>query len=212
MPDQSFTFSVEAQRFRSLDSGRFISEREVRDAVDRVADLASRQMGEAAARFRTGQIGAAEWIAESQRIVKHSQIASALAAYGGRSRMDQSKWGLVGQQIRVQYAYLNRMADDVLSGRQRMNGRLDARARQYGQAARSLYENIRRRESAAAGFAYERNVLHPADHCAQCVEQSVRGLVPMGSLVPIGRRTCRSQCRCTLAFSRTAVNVQGEAA
>lgn len=205
MPDQSFTFDSVSRRFRALDSGRFISEREVRDAVDRTADLASRQMGEAAARFRTGQIGAAEWIAQSQQIVKDSQIASALAAYGGRLRMDQGKWGLVGQQIRVQYAYLNRMADDMLSGRQRMNGRLDARARQYGQASRSLYENIRRRESAAAGLSFERNILHPADHCAQCVSQSARGLVPLGSLVPIGQRTCRSQCRCTLSFSRSAV-------
>ena len=73
----------------------------------------------------------------------------------------------------------------------------------YGQASRTLYENIRRRESSDAGFRFERNVLHPADHCDQCVNQSALGTVPIGSLVPIGRRTCRSNCRCTLSYSKT---------
>ena len=197
-----FGWSQESQRFRDLESGRYISERQVRDFVDNIADLASRRMGEATAQYRAGQITVAEWQATMMETIKASQIASALAAYGGRDQMNASRWGLVGQQIRTQYAYLARFTDDVLSGRQRMNGRMDARARQYGQGARSLYENIRRRESTAAGFRFERNELHPADHCDQCVNQTALGAVPIGTLVPIGRRTCRSNCRCTLVYSR----------
>lgn len=203
MPDQQFGWSVSSQRFRDLSTGQYVSERQVRDGVDRLADLASRRMGEVTARYRTGEINVAVWQSEMRSLIKQSQIAGALSAYGGRAQMDASRWGTVGQQIRVQYAYLSRFTDDVLAGRQRLNGRMDARARQYGQGSRSLYENIRRRESAAAGFAYERNELHPADHCDQCVNQSRLGAVPIGSLVPIGRRTCRSMCRCTLVYSRT---------
>lgn len=191
-----------SQRFRDLESGRYVSERAVRDGVDRMADLVSRRMGEVTARYRTGEITATVWQSEMRSLIKQSQIAGALAAYGGRGQMDASRWGVVGQQVRVQYAYLARFTDDVLAGRQRMNGRMDARARQYGQASRTLYENIRRRESGDAGFRYERNELHPADHCEQCVNQTALGTVPIGSLVPIGRRTCRSQCRCTLVYSR----------
>lgn len=210
MADQSFTFDRASQRYRDLRTGRFLPAREVRDAVDRLADLASRRLGESAARFRAGQITVSQWIAESQQLVKQSQIAAALAAYGGRSNMNAAQWGLVGQQIRVQYAYLRRMADDVLSGRQRLNGRLDARSRQYGQAARVIFEAIRARESGSAGLAWERNVRHASESCAQCRAQSAAGWVPRGTLVPVGSRTCRSSCRCTI--ERSATRPMSEAA
>lgn len=204
MPDQTYTWSRESQRFRSLETGRYVSERDIRDLVDKVADLASRRMGDAAARFRAGQIDVGTWIAESQAIIKDSQIAAALLAYGGRAQMGPSEWGRVGQQIKTQYAYLNRMAADVLDGKQRMNGRLDARARQYGQAARSLYENTRRQQSAQAGLSFERNVRHSSEGCAGCVAASNAGWVPIGTLPPIGSRSpCRQGCRCTLAYSRS---------
>lgn len=205
MADLLYGWSNESQRFRDLRTGRYISERAVRDFVDNIADLASQQLGTLSSQYRAGQITLTVWQAESRAIIKASQIASALAAYGGRGQMTPARWGVVGQQIRTQYAYLTRFADDVLSGRQRQNGRMDARARQYGQASRSLYENIRRRESAAAGLQYERNIRHAVESCGQCVNQSSQGWVPIGTLVPVGQRTCRSSCRCTLAYSRTAV-------
>lgn len=204
MPDQQFAYSTGAMRFRDLTTGRWISEREVRDAVDRVADLASRRMGDIAARYRTGQIDTAAWITESQRVIKDSQIASALAAYGGRQQMTPQTWGATGAEIKRQYLYLNRMADDVLSGRQPMNGRLDARARQYGQSARATYENSRRRvANAAPALYFERNHLHASESCDQCRSQSARGPVPIGSLVPVGQRSCRSSCRCTISYSQS---------
>lgn len=200
----AFTWDRSSRRFRDLSTGRFVGEREIRDAVDRTADLASRRMGEAAARFRAGTITATEWQAEHLTLVKQSQIAAALAAYGGRDQMTPARWGTVGQQIRVQYQYARLMLADVLDGRQRLNGRLDARARQYGQASRALYENIRRREAASdGGLAFEENHLHASESCDQCRAQSASGRVPIGTLVPIGMRTCRASCRCTLSYHRT---------
>lgn len=202
MPDQMFGYSKESQRFRDLESGRFVGERAVRDAVDRVADLASRRMGELTARFRAGEITAVAWQSGLLETIKSGQVAAALAAYGGRGAMTPERWGTVGQLIRTEYAYLRQFTADVLEGRQRWNGRMDARARLYGQAARRNYEAIRRRESASAGLQYERNVLHPADHCQQCQNQTALGPVPIGTLIPVGMRTCRSGCKCTLSFSR----------
>lgn len=205
MTDLLYGWDSASQRFRDLSTGRFISERSVRDFVDNIADAASQQLGDLAARYRTGQITMTIWQAESRAVIKSSQIASALAAYGGRGQMTPARWGVVGQQIRTQYAYLTRFADDVLSGRQRLNGRMDARARMYGQASRTLYENIRRRESAASGQQFERNIRHAVESCGQCVNQSSLGWQPIGTLVPVGQRSCRSSCRCTLAYSRTMV-------
>jgi hypothetical protein len=192
-----------SMRFRDLSTGKYISERMVRDYVDNIADLASREMGDLAARYRSGQITFAAWQSESMQVIKSSQIASALAAYGGRDQMNATRWGTVGQQIRIQYQYLRQFGADILSGRQRLNGRLDSRSRLYGQAVRQTYTDIRRRESAANGMLWEKNVLGAAEHCAECVAQAARGWVPIGTLIPPGRRTCRGNCRCSLAHSRT---------
>lgn len=209
MPDQSYTYDRNSGRFRSLETGRYVSERRIRDAVDAVADLASRRMGEAAARYRAGQITISDFQAAMLQAIKDSQIASALLAYGGRQQMDPSRWGLVGQQIRVQYQYARQMTADVLDGRQRLNGRLDGRARQYGQASRSLYENIRRQQARIdPAVQYEANHLHASESCAQCKAQSAQGRVPIGTLVPVGKRTCRSSCRCTLSYHRSAVDAE----
>lgn len=203
MPDQSYGFDRASRRFRDVTTGRWVSEREVRDGVDRVADLASRRLGDSAARYRAGQITIGQFQAETMQTIKDSQVAAALAAYGGRREMTPQRWGLVGAQIKVQYQYARGMVADILDGRQRLNGRLDARSRQYGQAARSLYENIRRRESAEAGMLLERNHLHASESCDQCRAMSAAGVVPIGTLIPIGQRTCRSSCRCTLSYSRS---------
>ncbi len=178
-------------------------ERMVRDGVDRLADLASRRMGEAAARYRAGELTAGQFQAEMMVTIKESQVAAALAAHGGRAQMDPAKWGYVGYRVREQFSYARRMIDDVLAGRQRLNGRLDARSRLYGQAARAAYENARRREGAASGFLFERNVLHASESCRGCLNASAAGTVSIGTLPPIGSRQCRSSCRCTLAYSRT---------
>jgi hypothetical protein len=201
--DVQFGYDRGSQRYRDLSTGRWVSERSVRDAVDRTADHASRLMGDAAARFRAGTIDAGQWLAESMQTIKDANVAAALVAYGGRSQMTPERNGFVGSQVKIQYQYARQMVGDVLDGRQRLNGRLDSRARMYGQAARQTYTDIRRRESARNGMSFERNHLGAAEHCASCVGETARGWVPIGSLIPPGRRTCRASCRCSLAYAET---------
>lgn len=198
-----YAFDDRSMRYRDRSSGRFISEREVRDAVDAVVELSSERMGSLAASFRAGTIDAGEFLNGMLAEIKSAHIAAALAAYGGREQMTQVRWGTVGQQIRQQYAYARQMVADVLDGKQRMNGRLDARAKQYASAARTTYENTRRREMARLGMSWEKNLLHASESCGQCLAESGLGWVPIGTLAPVGSRTCRSACRCTLAFSAT---------
>lgn len=211
MAGDYFGFDQRSQRFRDLSSGRFVSERAVRDGVDRVADLTSRRLGELTARFRAGEISAVQWQTEMLAQIKQAHIASALAAYGGRDAMTPEKWGYVGWRVREQFAYARRMAEDILSGRQRMNGRLDARARMYGSAVRQTYNSVRARESRAAGLKYERNVLGVAEHCPECRAQTARGVVPIGTLIPPGYRQCRASCRCSLVYMNQPDEARGAA-
>lgn len=72
----------------------------------------------------------------------------------------------------------------------------------YGQQSRVAFERAYNRDQSQRGYRYERNMLHATEHCAVCVEQTGRGWVPIGTLVPIGSRTCRSNDRCTLSYAR----------
>ena len=203
MAEQQFTFDQNSRRFRDVETGKFVSERAVRDGVDRVADLTARRMGELTARYRAGELTIGAWQAELMAEIKSSQIAAALAAYGGRANMSSEKWGFIGYRIREQFQYSRQMVADVLDGRQRINGRLEARARMYGGAARQTYNAVRAGEAQSGGLRYERNVMGAAEHCQGCRDQTAKGQVPRGTLVPPGYRQCRSSCRCHLVYSNT---------
>lgn len=87
--------------------------------------------------------------------------------------------------------------------------RIIARVKQYAQAARGTYETVRGRVAELAGYDEEMRVLHGSDHCSTsgtipgCPSLSGRW-VPIGTLPRIGRAVCRSNCRCTFRYRRTA--------
>jgi hypothetical protein len=185
-------------------AGRFVSQERVRAVIDSIADQASARMAAASERLMAGELSLASWQAEGQAIIKTSMLAASVLAHGGAEQMTFSHYGSTGRAIRDQYDYLRGFADDIASGRQPLNGGLTARAGQYGQAARVAYEREYGRDQQARGYQFERNVLHAAEHCAVCVSESGRGWVPIGSLIPIGGRICRSNDHCTIAYARTA--------
>lgn len=199
----ALTWNEQSGRFVN-ERGQFVSERTVRDVVDAIADHASARMAAASERMLAGELSLASWQAEVQRTLKVAHLATATIAHGGADRMDFSRYGAVGRQIRDEYAYLRTFAEQIASGDQKLNGSLVSRARQYGQAARVTFEREYGRDQRGRGYTGERNVLSAAEHCAQCREQTARGVVPIGSLVPVGQRSCRSQCRCRISYVREA--------
>lgn len=198
-----FLFDAAIGRYRDTDSGRLIPESRVRLAVDQVADLASKRLAALSQRVLTGELRLSEWQLEAMRVVKTANVAAGVIARGGKARMTPSDWGYLGRRIRDEYAYLRGMASDVESGAQVLDGRFPARSRLYGQGARVTFEAVRSRDAAGYGYQQERSVLHPAEHCAGCIGEAARGWVDVGTLIPIGSRTCLSNCRCTIARRRT---------
>lgn len=182
--------------------GRFVSERSVRAVVDAVADHASERMAAASERLLAGEMSLGTWQAEMQRIAKDAHASAAVLAHGGAEQMTPARWGFVGRSIRDEYQFLRDFAEQISDGRQALDGRLVARSRQYGQAARVTFERTFNRDQQIRGYRFERNVLHANESCRGCRAEARRGWVPIGTLVPVGKRTCRSHCRCTLRYSR----------
>jgi hypothetical protein len=196
-----FTYSGRTGRYRDNRTGRFVREQAVREAVDRVADLTSERLADLSRRLIAGHVSLAEWQAQGAQAIKEAHLATAMAAHGGRARMTPADWGRVGQRLRTEYVYLDDFARQIAEARQPMNGRLVARARLYGQAARSTFRAVRDRDARLERGAYlERNVISSKEACAGCREQTRRGWSPLGTLVPPGQRQCRGNCRCRLAY------------
>lgn len=193
-----FTFDPRPGRYRDVESGRFVSAAQVREAVDATADLSAERMADAAARLRSGAITVEQWQAEMYAHVKDVHVAEALAGYGGREQMTPQRWGFVGARVRAEYGYVRNLTSEIIDGRQPLNASLDARVRQYAQAGRVTFETVQAREAAARGQNEERNILHARESCAECRGLAARGWVQRGTLPMVGARTCKNYCRCTI--------------
>lgn len=202
MPDRTF-WDAEAGRYRDV-GGRFITRASVRQALEESLANLQRRTDGLQADLRAGRISLTEWREEMRTTIKQTQMAAGELAVGGRAQMTQSDYGRVGQAVRRQYGYLEAWVEQIKAGLP-FDGRMEARAKQYLQAARGQYVGLEMRAMVARGYDEVRNILHPAEHCAECIAEADRGFVAAGSLIPIGARTCRANDRCTLEFrnSRT---------
>lgn len=199
----ALTFDDASGRFRTT-NGQFISEAAVRSVIDAIADGASARMDDAATRMLAGNLSLAEWQAEMMRTIKLSQVAASTIARGGAARMGFSEYGAAGREIRTQYDFLRAFAQQVADGSQPLNGSLIARARQYGQSARTTFSRAYDRDQRQRGFVAVKNILGAAEHCQECRSLAARGWMPLAAMPPIGSRQCRANDRCRLAYSRSA--------
>lgn len=187
-------------RFRGT-GGQLVSTAKVREVVDDIAEQASERMAVLASRLSRGEISLATFQSDMMREIKLSQSAAAVIAHGGADQMTSRRWGYIGSQVKKQYKFAQGFAEDIASGKQAFTERgLVARARQYGQASRTTFNQVLVRDQVARGYSYARNILHAGESCSECKGQSSKGWMPIEDLVPIGSRTCRAQCRCTVEF------------
>ena len=96
--------------------------------------------------------------------------------------------------------HLRDFAGQVASGAQRIDGRFRQRVKLYVNSARGVYHETRRKVQQTAGKTMEKNVLSGDEHCPGCLDATAAGWQPIGSLPPIGTRTCLSHCRCHWEF------------
>lgn len=195
-----YGWNERASRYVNLDNGRFVSSSVVKGELENVITS-----GQISIEFRTqalldGNITAAEWRAGMLADIKTMHVAAAASARGGWAQMTPTDWGWTGSQIKKQYQYLERFAQDIVSGKQPLNGRLMVRAKLYGQAGRGTFEEMRRRMAYKSGQIKERRVLGHAEHCGGCKKQASLGWQPIGTLDPIGAEECLTNCQCTFEY------------
>lgn len=148
-----------------------------------------------------------EWALRMAGISATSALVAGAFAAGGWSRLDVVR-GDVEEQIASELSYLDAFADDVAGGRVPRDGRFVRRAMLYGAAGWGFYMLLRGREAGRRGYGEEHSILDPgAEHCQECVTEADKGWQPLGSLVPVGDRQCRSGCHCRIEYRNGAGEV-----
>lgn len=150
-----------------------------------------------------------EWAQRMAGLSATSALVAGALAAGGWSRLDVVA-GDIEAHLLSELGYLDAFADDVAQGRVPRDGRFARRAILYAAAGWGLYMLLRGREARRRGYGEEQNVLDPgAEHCQGCVAETDRGWQPIGSLIPVGSRACRSNCRCRMEYRNGAGEVAG---
>jgi hypothetical protein len=191
-----YQYDPRSRRYRNRVTGQYLPAKTVRSAIDQIIDAETVKMRSLAQQLVDGEIALSDWQMQSAALLKSLHVAMGLAATGGLEQTSASDLGYIASQIKKQYSYLNKFAQEIKSGDQVLDGTLVARAGLYTQAGRELYENVVGRAARNAGCTQEKSNLGAADHCSDCVSMAAKGWQPIGTLIPIGSRQCKGNCRC----------------
>jgi hypothetical protein len=113
----SFTYDPR-RRYSSVETGQYVTSKQVRAAVDTVIDGYQADIVAIASKL-TGRGAVAGRVAVADRPGSQSVARGySSAANGGFNNMSQSDYGFVGSLVKKQYAYLRDFAGDIASGKQ----------------------------------------------------------------------------------------------
>lgn len=198
-----YVWNDKLRRYQDVDTGRIVSNQQVRAALDAVILSAKQETRDLSKQLLDGKLTLVEWQEQMAFNLKMQALASAALAKGGWAQMTASDFGRVGAELKKQYAYLQRFALDIQNGKISFDGRILTRADLYTERARGTFEDVRREMARQAGFDRERRVLGIADHCPDCLDAAARGWQEIGTLPAIGDSVCRQHCHCRFEFSHS---------
>jgi hypothetical protein len=214
-----YTWDARLNRYRSRNSGRLVGQQAIQRALDTALDQNVRRARLLAEQERAGEISVGRFEVEMRDVIKTTQLYSAAAAKGGWAQLTPADLGRVGGFTAQQYAFLDQFVNDLRTGLPR-DGRMIDRATQYAEAGRRVYHEVQRDVRRDAGDQFERNVLHPAEHCGECpgltgralggtgellpADAQDEGWVPIGSIPAVGQRQCRQRDRCSTEYRGAA--------
>jgi hypothetical protein len=187
------TFYDKAKGFYRDGKGKEIPYKEVRGAVDKVADDAKERLRGLAEKFNAGKLDLPSWYTQSEQIIRRSLIASGQIGAGGRGQMAPSLNGSLGARVRFHLDKFRQFGLEIERG-EVSDGEILNRAEMYGDATVNLFETVRLAALTEAGFTEARNILSDSAHCTQC--PGIVGWIKIEDYIPPGSRICLTRCRC----------------
>jgi len=200
--ESSWRYDPISGRYRGA-NGRFLSARAVEALVDGRINKLGTELRRFTRMLGDGDITLDQWQASVREALKLVHVQAAIIGNGGRETMGAADWGRIGQRLRMEYAYLQNFANDLLGARVSTAQSL-ARIGLYAQSVRSTYWEGTTIRSEKQGYSLMRRILDgQAEHCQDCLDYAARGVVSIGSLPLPGQRcACRANCRCSVKYFR----------
>lgn len=164
----------------------------------------SRNLGKLTDRMLAGKLSLADWQSRMAASLKDGHITNMLIGRGGKNAATFADYGRVGGVIRSEYRALSQFAEQIKNG-ELSEAQIKARIQLYANSVQRSYWSGRTAAMSDAAYDIERRVLHPAEHCDDCIGYADMGWVPIGSLPEPGSASrCGSNCKCTKEFGKSA--------
>lgn len=195
-----FWWDSTAARYRDA-QGHFVPRILVRKSLDRIAAASGQRMRVMGQQLGKGTVSLTDFHLAMRQEVKTAFINNAAAAKGGYAQLTASDFGRVGNEVKKQYQFIDNFVTELYGGvvKTGTKGFL-SRVQLYFNTARAFFYKMDREVQEIAEMTEERNRLHPAEHCSECLAMSAMGWVPIGTLVPIGERECVGNDRCDMEY------------
>lgn len=194
-------FRWNAKLFRYISpGGLLVSDVNIRQSLQFALAKAEDRTRGVALRLRNREIAISEYAVEMRVIIKDTQLYSSALASGGWAQMTPRLYGAAGRRIRTQYEFLSRTLTQIRTGQMILDGNFIHWSSMYATSAWSTWSAMRSIAARDAGKTIEWNVLGKAEHCRGCLDQTARGRVPIGTLIPVGERPCLSSDQCHLEY------------
>ena len=187
-------------RYRD-ERGRFVASSTVRRELDRYLDNSDPAKALAEA-LRGRQLSLADWEVAFRRHIKNTHLNAIALERGGWANVTPADYGRVGQIVREQYGYLRGFANDIASGKQRLDGTLGVRAKLYTQAGReSFYRSKHANLTTAVDMVG--SVRSARDSCSECISLDGKWFRVGDPAYKLpGQRICMKSCRCYERYGR----------
>jgi hypothetical protein len=201
-PNQAhnFAWDVVTQRYRDARSGQFASQRTVTMLLNRQITVAQKETRSLGQQLLDKKIDVTQWRDATRVQLKVIHATQAAKAVGSFDQMTQVEWGRVGGKLKFQFDRLENLANEVATGKQSLDGRFTQRVNMYAEAGRGTFAATEAETKQDSGKTEYRNILHPAEHCQGCLDETAKGWVRIGGLVPIGQRQCRVNDKCSYEY------------
>ena len=138
---------------------------------------------------------------------KLAELAAATAALffllgiGSRDAIADDHEQHVKDRLTTQFEFLRQFSNDILNGDLTIDA-IRARANLYPQDAQLHYSEAQEFIHSTEAFPFYQNILGSCNHCQECPEETAKGIVERGSLVPIGARLCLWNCCCMFQYHK----------
>lgn len=147
-----------------------------------------------------GEMGLSEFYALARAEIEDDHWDALLLLVGPLLTGAGALLALLTAFLARQLQFLDALLADILSGKQALDGTLLRRIAMYAGGGWAALQALLAGRALGDGMREERNVLGRAEHCDGCLTETARDWVPIGTLIPVGERTCLSNCRCHLEY------------